>query len=184
MKGAPKPFDILERISELRERYGDVLDYEWRIGGYLWTLAEGIIFGMPKEVGENPIYRFILGVLLARLAWIFEAIKMLAVAAKLAKQKGKSIVEAPIPETAVREFILNIIPHILGEISGIDGDGLPTEELIETYQILLNALPERIGAVPAKGRDSFRGRRTLGPGYRRRRLYWQFRCAGLERGGL
>ncbi len=148
LKVSPKPFDIIGKISEVREKYGDELIYEWRVGGRFWALAEGMILGMPKEVEENSVYKFILNVLLIRLAQIFEALESLAVAAKLAKRRGKNIVDAPIPKTAMREFILNIIPYILGDRSGIDGDGLTTEELIETYKLLTDSLPKEINGQP------------------------------------
>ena len=148
LKVSPKPFDILEKIDEIRRKYGDKFCYEWRTGGLVWVLAEGAIFGMPNDVHKNPAYDLILGILLVRLARIFDAIKSIAVAAKMVKNNGGDVTKAPIPRTAIREFILSIVPYVLGEISGIDGDGLPEEELLESCKIILKALPEEINSQP------------------------------------
>jgi len=133
LKVAPKPFQVAELIREIHEKYGDNMIYEWRVGGHLWTLVEGIIFGLPHNIEENPIYKAILEVLLIRLANIFNAILELGITARM----SKDIKKAPIPYTAVREFILNSLSHIIGEYSGINGDGLPAEDIVELYNMIL-----------------------------------------------
>ncbi len=83
LKVSPKPFQVTDLINEIREKYGDKMIYEWRVGGHLWTLVEGIIFGLPHDIEENPIYKAVLEVLLIRLANIFNAIVELGITAKI-----------------------------------------------------------------------------------------------------
>ncbi len=144
LKITPKSFQVSELIREIREKYGDSMIYEWRIGEHLWTLVEGIIFGLPRNIEENPIYKAILEVLLIRLANIFNAIVELGITAKMSKDVKK----APIPYIAVREFILNSLPYIIGERSGIDGDGLPAREIAELYKILIRHIPKEVNGQP------------------------------------
>jgi len=144
LKVSPKPFQVTDLINEIREKYGDKMKYEWSVGGYLWTLAEGIIFGLPRNIEENPVYKAILKVLLIRLANIFNAIVELGIMAKLSRDVKK----APIPYIAVREFILNSLPYIIGERSGIDGDGLPAREIVELYKILIRHIPKEVNGQP------------------------------------
>ncbi len=61
---------------------------------------------------------------------------------------SKDIKKAPIPYTAVREFILNSLPHIIGEYSGIHGDGLPAEDIVELYRMVLNHIPSEVNGQP------------------------------------
>jgi len=56
--------------------------------------------------------------------------------------------KAPIPYITVREFILNILPYIIGEHSGVDGDGLPAKDIIELYKLLTKNLPRDINGQP------------------------------------
>jgi len=144
LKVAPKPFQVIELIKEIQESYGDGMIYEWRVGGQFWTLAEGAIFGLPRNIDENPIYKLILEVLILRLANIFNAIVELGIAAKA----SKGIKSAPIPYMAVREFLLNSLPHVVGERSGIDGDGLPAEDVLELYRRLLEDMPDEVNGQP------------------------------------
>ena len=144
LKIAPKPFQVAELIRGIREKFGDEMIYEWRVDGHLWTLVEGIIYGLPRDIEENPVYKAVLEVLLVRLANIFNAIIELGVTAKM----SKDIKKAPIPYTAVREFILNSLPHIIGEYSGIDGDGLPAEDIVELYRMVLNHIPREVNGQP------------------------------------
>jgi len=144
LKVAPKPFQVAELVGEIREKYGDKMMYEWRAGGNLWTLVEGIIFGLPRNIEENPVYKAVLEVLLIRLANIFNAIVELGITAKM----PKDIKKAPIPHSTVREFILNSLPHIIGERSGIDGDGLPALEIAGLYELLINHAPKEINGQP------------------------------------
>jgi len=144
LKVSPKPFQIVELINKIREEYGDKMIYEWRVGGHLWTLVEGILLGLPRDIEENPMYKAILKILLIRLANIFNAIVELGVAAKM----SDSVKNAPIPYTAVREFILNSLPHVIGEYSGIDGDGLPAESIVELYKTLVRHTPRNINSQP------------------------------------
>ena len=53
LKITPKPFQVTELIREIREKYGDGMIYEWRVGGHLWTLVEGIVFGLPYNIEEK-----------------------------------------------------------------------------------------------------------------------------------
>ncbi len=144
LKATPKAFQVTELIREIREKYGDTMVYEWRVGGHLWTLVEGIVFGLPHNIEENPIYRAILKVLLIRLANIFHAIVELGIVAKMSKDTKN----APIPYTAIRELILNSLPHIIGEYSGIDGDGLPAEDIVELYKMLVKRIPKEVNGQP------------------------------------
>lgn len=144
LKVAPKPFQITELIREIHDKHGDEMVYEWRVGGTFWTLAEGVIFGLPRNITENPVYSAILDVLMIRLANIFNAVVEIGIAAKM----SKDIKKAPIPHTVVREFILNSLPHIIGELSGIDGDGLPAEDIAELYEILLKYAPKEVNGQP------------------------------------
>ena len=144
LKVAPKPFQVAELIREIREKYGDKMIYEWKVGGHLWTLVEGIIFGLPHNIEKNPVYKAVLEVLLIRLANIFNAIVELGITAKM----SKDIKKAPIPYIAVREFLLNSLPHIIGEYSGIDGDGLPAREIAKLYKILVRHIPEEVNGQP------------------------------------
>jgi len=144
LKVSPKPFQVTDLINEVRERYGDEMIYEWGVGGHLWILVEGVLFGLPRNIEENPIYKAILEVLLTRLAHIFDAIVALGVAAKLSGD-AKS---ASIPYEAVREFVLNSLPHIIGEYSGIDGDGLPAEDIVELYRVLVKHIPREVNGQP------------------------------------
>jgi len=144
LKAAPKPFQVAELVGEIREKYGDKMMYEWRVGGHLWTLVEGIIFGLSHNIEENPVYKAVLEVLLIRLANIFNAIVELGITAKM----SKDIKKAPIPYTAVREFILNSLPHIIGELSGIDGDGLPAKDIVELYKMVLKHIPREVNGQP------------------------------------
>ncbi|WFO74935.1 type IV toxin-antitoxin system AbiEi family antitoxin domain-containing protein [Desulfurococcaceae archaeon MEX13E-LK6-19] len=144
LKVSPKPFQVTDFINEIQEKYRDKMIYEWRVGGNLWTLVEGIIFGLPSNIEENPAYKAILGVLLIRLASIFNAIVELGITAKLVG----NVKDAPVPYIALREFILNSLPHIVGERSGIDGDGLPAYELIELYKVLVKNMPKEVDGQP------------------------------------
>ena len=144
LKVSPKPFQVTDIINEIRERYGDQMMYEWRVGGMLWTLVEGIIFGLPYNIDENPVYKTMLSVLLMRLANIFDAIVEIGIAAKM----SSNVKNAPIPYKAVREFVLNSLPHIIGEHSGIDGDGLPAEEITELYKMLVKYIPKEVNDQP------------------------------------
>jgi len=144
LKVAPKPFQVIELIKEIEESYGDGMIYEWRVGGQFWTLAEGAIFGLPRNIDENPIYKLILEVLILRLANIFNAIVELGISAKA----SKDIKSAPIPYMVVREFILNSLPHVIGEHSGIDRDGLPAEDVLELYRRLLEDMPNEVNRQP------------------------------------
>ncbi len=144
LKVAPKPFQVAELIRKIREKYGDKMIYEWRVGGHLWTLVEGIIYGLPHNIEENPVYKAVLEVLLIRLANIFNAIVELGITAKM----SKDIKKAPIPYIAVREFILNSLSHIIGERSGIDGDGLPAEDIVELYKMVLKHIPREVNGQP------------------------------------
>jgi len=85
LKVASKPFQLAELIREMREKYEDEMIHEWRVGRHLWTLAEGIIFGLPHNIEENPVYKAVLKVLLIRLANIFNAIVELDITAKMSK---------------------------------------------------------------------------------------------------
>jgi len=144
LKVSPKPFQITDLINGIIETYGDSIIYEWRVGGHFWTLAEGIIFGLPRDVESNPTYKLILEVLLIRLASIFNAITELSIAVKMSKDPKK----VPIPYITVREFVLNILPYIIGEHSGVDGDGLPAKDIIELYKLLTKNLPRDINGQP------------------------------------
>ncbi|HDJ83535.1 MAG TPA: hypothetical protein ENG44_00890 [Desulfurococcaceae archaeon] len=144
LKIMPKPFQVTELIREIREKYGGAMIYEWKVGGHLWTLVEGIIFGLPHNIEENPIYKAVLEFLLIRLANIFHAIVELGITAKI----SKDIKKAPIPYTAIREFILNSLPHIIGEYSGIDGDGLPARDIAKLYKILIRHIPGEVNGQP------------------------------------
>ena len=61
---------------------------------------------------------------------------------------SKDVKKTPIPYTAIREFILNSLPHIIGEYSGIDGDGLPAREIAKLYKILLRHIPGEVNGQP------------------------------------
>jgi len=98
------------------------------------------MLGLPRNIDENPVYKFVLEVLLVRLANIFNAIVEMNKAAKT----SKDVKTAPIPYTAVREFILNILPYVVGELSGIDGDGLPAEVILKLYDKILEHTPKEI----------------------------------------
>ena len=134
---------LLEELM-CTERYGEEMIYEWRVGGHLWTLVEGVLFGLPRNIEENPIYKVILEVLLIRLASIFNAIVNLGIAAKL----SGNVKNTSVPYEAVREFILNSLPHIIGEYSGIDGDGLPAEDIVELYRVLVNHIAREVNGQP------------------------------------
>jgi len=157
IKVSPKPFQVSNIINQLREKYGDKMIYEWRTGGFLWTLAEGVIYGFPRDIEDSPLFNEILRVLLIRLSSIFKAIVMLGVSAKL----FKDIKKAPIPYTAVREYIVSIIPYILGERSGIDFDGLPGRDLIELYKKIIKSMPNEIDGQPIDI-DGLKGYTELG----------------------
>jgi len=144
LKVAPKPFQVAEFIREIREKYREKMIYGWRVGGHLWTLVEGIIFGLPRDIEENSVYKAVLEVLLIRLADIFDAIVKLGITAKI----SKDVKNAPIPYTTVREFVLNSLPHIIGEYSGIDGDGLPAEDIVKLYKTVLKHIPREVDGQP------------------------------------
>ena len=144
LKVSPRPFNVMESIEVIRRRHGDELTYWWRVEGHFWVLAEGVVFGMPREVERNPVLSVILALLLTRLACIFEALYSTAMMARMTMLKREDAARIPVPEEAVRGFILNSLPHVLGDVSGIDGDGLPTEDLVEVYETLLKALPEDV----------------------------------------
>ena len=138
LKKSPYTFSIADKLEELLQKYGNDRTYEWRVGETLWTLAEGMVIGLPKNVDENPHLKIILEVLLIRLANIFKALKSIALAIGIAEEKGESLNSVTPPEEAVREYLLNIVPHILGERSGIDFDGLPTDDLLEEQVAILS----------------------------------------------
>ena len=91
LKVAPKPFQVAGLIREIRKKYGDKMIYEWRVGKYPWTLVKGIIYGLPRNIEENPVYKAILEVLLVRLANIFNAIVELGITAKMSKDIKKAL---------------------------------------------------------------------------------------------
>ena len=144
LRVSPKPFQVTDLINEIRGKYGESMIYEWRVGGIFWTLAEGIIFGLPHDVDENPIYRAMLNVLLMRLASIFDAIVELSTAIRISSSVKRTL----IPYKTVREFVLNILPHIIGERSGIDWDGLLAEDIIELYNVIIEHLPREVNNQP------------------------------------
>lgn len=148
LKVNPQPFTVIDKLKEMQSKYGTSCTYEWRVGGSLWTLAEGVILGMPANIDENPNFRIILEVLLIRVANIFEALRSLVLAVGIAEESGKDWSSIPPPEEAVREFLLNLLPHILGERSGIDGDGLPTEDLLEVIEQMCYDLPDNVHSQP------------------------------------
>ena len=59
-----------------------------------------------------------------------------------------NVKRAPLLHKAVREFVLNIIPHIIGERSGIDGDGLPTDDIIELCRVISKHMPGDLNGQP------------------------------------
>jgi len=75
---------------------------------------------------------------------IYNAIVELGITARM----SKDIKRAPIPYTAVREFTLNSLSHIIGEYPGIDGDGLPAEDIVELYKMILKHIPRKINGQP------------------------------------
>ena len=103
---------------------------------------------MPANIDENPNFRIILEVLLIRVANIFKALRSLMLSVGIAKKGGKDWSSIPPPEEAVREFLLNLLPHILGERSGIDGDGLPTRDLLEVIEQMYYDLPDSVHSQP------------------------------------
>lgn len=138
LKMLPDSFDIVKLINNLKNTYGNDNVYEWRSGGALWTLAEGIIFGMPSSI--NPIYKQILEILLIRLASIFDAIVELSITSRMSNEI--------ISDKVLREFVINVLPHIIGERCGVDNDGLPLEHIIKLYEELLEHMPEAIEEQP------------------------------------
>jgi len=148
LKVNPQPFTVIDKLKELQLKYGRSRTYEWRVGGNFWTLAEGVILGMPANIDENPYFRAILEVLLIRLTNIFEAFRSLVLAIGIAEKNGGDLSSIPPPEKAVREFLLNLLPYILGERSGIDGDGLPTEDLLEVIERMCYDLPDKVHSQP------------------------------------
>lgn len=152
LKVGPRLFTVIDKLKELQLRYGKAHIYEWRVGGIFWTLAEGAILGIPGNIDKNPSFKIILELLLIRLANIFEAIRSLVLAAGLAEKNGRDLSSISPPREAVREFLLNLISHILGERSGIDGDGLPTEMLFKAVESMCYNLPNEIEFQPIEKR--------------------------------
>ncbi len=148
LKVNPQPFTVIDKLKELQLKYGTSRTYEWRVGGNIWTLVEGVILGMPANINENPNFKIILEVLLMRVANIFEALRSLVLAIGTAERSGKDWSSITPPEEAVREFLLNLVPHVLGERSGIDGDGLPTEDLLEVIERMCCDLPDKVHSQP------------------------------------
>lgn len=156
LKISPKPFDVIRKAVELRDKYGEEFIYEWRIGGMFWTLAEGLILGLPRSIEKNQVYREVLNILLIRLAQIFEAIRHLAIKARIYEFLGKDIRSAPLPLLTLREYLLNIIPFILGERSGIDQDGLLPFQIHTINKIIAQALPDKIHSALIDKKEFYR----------------------------
>ncbi|MEM1757396.1 MAG: hypothetical protein QW770_05145, partial [Candidatus Bathyarchaeia archaeon] len=66
---------------------------------------------------------------------LYVALRQLAIEAK----KGES---ARIPYFALREFLLELLPHFLGSKAGCDFDGLPLDDLLPLIQKMSQDLPE------------------------------------------
>lgn len=150
LKILPKQFSIIKKLEELYSKYEPTYIYQWRYGGMFWASAEGIIIGIPEDIDENPHYKEILRILLTRLVSIYEAIRSIALTIGFAKEKGLNIYELPPPKEAVREYLLNIIPHVLGNRSGIDFDGLPTDDLLEIIEQICHEMPNEFRSQPIR----------------------------------
>jgi len=160
LKISPKPFDAIKKATELRDKYGEDLIYEWRVGGTFWALAEGLVLGLPRNIEDNPTYRAVLNILLVRLAQIFEAIRQLAIKARLYNSLGRDIGSAPLPPLTLREYLLNIIPYVLGERSGIDHDGLSPFHIHTINKYIAEILPDEIPGGPIDKKELYRLIRT------------------------
>lgn len=144
----PKQFSIIKELKKLYSKYEPTHVYRWRYGGTFWTSAEGTIIGIPEDIDKNPHYKEILRILLTRLVSIYEAIRSIALTIGFAKEKGLNIYELPPPKEAVREYLLNTIPYVLGNISGIDLDGLPTDDLLEITEQICHEMPNEFKSQP------------------------------------
>ncbi len=140
--------NILNILKDLYDIYKPNRIYNWYVGGSFWVLAEGVILGLPRNIDENPFIKEILNVLLVRLSRIFYALAEIALLAGFAEKKGLDIKSTPPPKEVVREYILEILPYVLGERAGIDLDGLSTGELVEFIDQIYQSLPEKFKAQP------------------------------------
>jgi len=148
LKINPQSLNILNILKELYNKYSPDRTYSWRVGGSFWTLAEGTIIGLPKNIDENPFIREVLNVLIMRLSSIFSALSEIALLIGFAEKKGFDMKSIPLPKEAVREYLLEILPYILGERAGIDSDGLPTDDLIELTDQICRDLPNEFRTQP------------------------------------
>lgn len=152
----PKQFNMIEYIGKLVKHYGAKrYIYEGRVGGRFWSLAELMLIGFPDLDRERlrkleevyPALRLTMEVLMVRLARIYDALRELAYILR-ARLEGKRIDRfselRDIRERILRETLLELVPYYLGDRAGVEGDGLPTIDLIEAYEAMMEALPEHV----------------------------------------
>ena len=96
---------------------------EWNFGGSLFSQAqlEGVMLGIDKNFKSQKWQQEISDVLLTRMATIFDALKDLMTAKSKSPEEDASY---------VREYMLEILPLLMGHKAGIDGDGYSFDDLL------------------------------------------------------
>ncbi len=135
----PDEFRVFNYLQTLRQRRKTA---KLRVGGSLWTRCQLYLIGLPESALEYPIVKSALDVLTVRLSCLFEALRILA--QEVEKRERISTKKQPpsLPLSLIRELLLELIPYYLGSFAGLDGDGLPLEELSLVLPRMIQALPE------------------------------------------
>ena len=136
-------FQLFDYLNRLRQKKGSN-ELKTKFGGFLCGVCEFSFLGMPKEVFDYPDMNYAIKRLSARLGSIFEAFRLMAEEAiKRRKDKNRGV-EGGLPPEVIRELFLTLLPYYLGSRVGIDGDGLPLDELRFVLDEMIGKMPDKL----------------------------------------
>ena len=140
---------------------------EWDFGGGFLSQArmEGVMLGIDSNFKTNKWQREISDVLLTRMATIFDALRDLMTAKSQSPEEDASY---------VREYLLEILPLLIGHKAGIDGDGYSSDDLLLKMKSLSKSMKQnRILGINSQ--EEFDKNIQTAIDWRRNPSKWKFR---------
>lgn len=142
-KVKPDEFRLFEYLNQLRESgEGNDLFFEGSVGGTLWKQNDLYFLGMPSEVMDDDLTKFIFSILSIRLSELYQGSQ--ALAQYLMRERSNPGKQPELPRVLLRQLLLEIIPYYVGSHAGIDRDGLSITDLRDLYRTIISQMPETI----------------------------------------
>jgi len=136
----PDEFKLFNYLYQLRESVQhDEQFYIGSVGGNLWRQNDLYFLGLPRDVENDPLARFVMEILSIRLSNLYVGMKELS--HYLQRKQRYPKINVSLSRRLVRELLLEIVPYYLGSKAGIDGDGLHITELRNLTGEIISTIP-------------------------------------------